>query len=107
MCGEAHIGEVRVLSEGLALVDVAYMHFDNRCCYCRDSVSECYAGVSVGSGIDDYAIGAEPCFLHLVDESTFVVALEIGKLYLRVALLQLTKEVVERARTIDMWFAPS
>jgi hypothetical protein len=66
-----------------------------------NAIEQGYAGVSVGSSIEYYAVIGEPRLLHLIYHLTLDVALEIVYLHIRIALTQLWQVVVEGCLPVD------
>src|SRR6478609_4781990 len=71
----AHVGEVAVVAELLAGVDVADVHLDAGHPAGRERVAQGDRGVGVARGVDDEAGDAGTALLHPVDEGALVVAL--------------------------------
>ena len=74
----------RLMSELLALVNVADVYLDNGRLKRAYAILQRYAGMCISPGIEDYAVVAEAHLLHLVDKTALDVALII--VYLHVVL---------------------
>ena len=93
------------MAEGLALVDIGDMYLDDGGCDGTDGIVEGDAGVGVGSGIEDDAVGGEAVGVEAVDEVTLMVALVVVELYVGVLLAELLEVVFEGAVAIDIGLA--
>ena len=95
-----------MMAELLALVDVGYVNLHNGAFQRTDAVLQGYAGVSIGAGIEDDAVVAaeESHLLHLVNQLTLDVALEIANLYVWIILLQLGQVLLKRRGAVDTRF---
>ena len=81
------------------------MNLYDRRCDGADGIVESYAGVGVGTGIEDDAIDGEAHLMEFVDEGALMIALEIVYLHVGVLRPQLLQIVIEGASTIDVGFA--
>ena len=68
-------GDVGVLSEIFSCEDVGDVDFYGWDVNCGNSICEGDAGVGVGSGIDDDAIGLSFALVEVVDKFSFYIAL--------------------------------
>src|SRR5574340_594564 len=71
------VGEIRVVAEGFARVDIGKMNFDKRNGGSRQRVAQGDAGMGVGRRIDDDEVHAVAGgFVQALDQGTFMVVLE-------------------------------
>jgi hypothetical protein len=92
-----------VVAELLALVDIGDVYLDDGSLQRTDAVVQGYRGVGVGSGIEHDAVVRKTYLLHLVDEFTLNVALEILDVHIGIFGLQLGQILLERRTAIDAW----
>src|SRR3990167_6787985 len=74
------VGEIRMVPEGLAPVNVRQVHFNEGQGDAREGIAQGHAGVRESPGIDDDeggAVGAGR--VHAVNQRTFMVALKRGE----------------------------
>ncbi len=74
------VGEIRVVTEGLAPVNIRQMHFDEGQGHACEGIAQGHAGVREGPGIDDDeggAVGAGR--VNAVNQGAFMVALKRGE----------------------------
>lgn len=94
------------MTEGFTGMDVGDVNFNDAELGCRDGVAEGNGGVSVGTGVEDYAIDAfSTCFVEAVDQSPFVIALVEGEGVGRETAMQIGFQIGKRRRPIDLRFA--
>ena len=89
------------MTELLALVNIGDVHFDDWCRNGTDGIVQRYAGMRIGSGIQDDAIGLEATSVYAVDELALAVALEIIELHIGVTQTKLFEIILEGTRAID------
>lgn len=92
------------MTEFLTLVNVRNMYLDDRGLDSTDAVVQCHGGMGVGTGVQHDTVHAETGVLHLVDEQTFHIALEIVDFHVGIAFAQLWQVVFERRAAIDARF---
>ena len=81
------------------------MHFDDGDADGADAVGEGDGSVGIASWVHHHCVESAVSGLKLVDETAFMVRLEIRQLVLRKPLLQRLEISFERYRTIDFWLA--
>ena len=89
------------MAELLALVDIGDVYLYDGRRDGADGIVEGDAGVGVGAGVEDDAVGRESYLVELVDEVALVVALEVGELHSGVLGTELGEVVVEAASAVD------
>ena len=77
-----------VMAELFALMHIRDMHLDDRSRYGTDAVMKCHTCVRIGTGIEHDAVVIKSYLLHLIDELSFDITLEIIDLYVRITLTQ-------------------
>lgn len=94
-------GNHRHMAVAFPTVDIGNVHLDNRRFHCPDGIGNGYRRVGIGSGIQHNAVDIKSLTMNFVDERTFVIALEIVELNLRVTGFQRLVVALKRAVAID------
>ena len=76
---ERFVGEIGVVAEVFAGVNIGQMDFDKGQCHTQKGVADGDAGVGLGAGVDDDVIVRSACLMDGIDDCTFVVTLEMVK----------------------------
>lgn len=107
-----------MMAEFLALVHIADVNFDDRSAHGLDSVVDGYAGMSVGTSIENDAIDAREFWMCIpnigllaksgavdgIYDVTFMITLKIGDLNVWVSLAQVFEVILKRLCSIDSRF---
>ena len=72
-----------------------------------NTVEQGYAGVGVGTCIENNAVVGEPYFLHFINQLAFNVTLVVGQLYRWILALQVVEKCIESGLAIDVWLSTS
>lgn len=92
------------MAKSFACGDVADVDFYYGCLQAPYAVLQGYAGVCVGTCIQDDAVEIESYFLHFIDEFALYVALKIGELNVRILRGELSEIVFKRLLSVDFRF---
>ena len=76
----------RLVAKLLTLVYIGDMYLDNWALEGADAVLQCYTGMCIGTCVEHDAIIAEPHFLHLVNQLSLDITLEVVELDVSILL---------------------
>ena len=100
-------GDIGMVAEGLALVDVGDMDLYDGGAQRADAVLQGYTGVGIRPGIQHDAIVVEAYLLHLVYQRALYIALIIVYLHVGIALAQRFEIGFKGAAAVNTGFAGS
>ena len=97
----------RMVAEILSFEHIADVNLNNRARNRTDTIVQSNARVGVGAGVQHDAISVEAHRLHLIDELTLYITLEIMQLNIGKLRLKFRQESLKRAAAIDAGLACS
>lgn len=96
-----------MVAELLTLVNIGDMHLDNGCLQRADAVVQSHRSMCIGTCVEHDTVVCKAHLLHLVDQLTLHIALEILDVHVRIALPQLREVLLEGRRAVDTLFTGS